>query len=331
MRGYSEVPLNDMFQTKQHLPGQDPALRSVLHAAAIVAASDVAVLVCGEAGTGKETLARGIHADSPRGDGPFVVMRCSALSEEAADALLFGQAPGGVAGAEQASRGQVQVADGGTLLLDEVAALPLGTQARLLRLIESGECLPNGAVQAVPVDVRIIAASERDLDAEVAAGHLSRELHLRLAVVPLSLPALRRRPADIPTLFDGFVEQAAAEYDLSPPRLKPAALALLRRHDWPGNLRELRNLAERLVILLAGREIGPENLPDEVRAPRTSGATDSPFGFRLPERGIALDALEADILSQALTRTAGNRTHAARMLGITRDTLLYRLKKHALR
>lgn len=320
-----------MTALDHHLQGQDPALRTVVHAARIVAAADVAVLVCGEPGTGKESLARGIHADSRRRSAPFICMHCGSLTEEIASSLLFGHRRNAFPGADSDRIGHLQEAQGGTLFLNEVGDLPPGTQSRLLRFIESGECLPAGALQPARVDVRIIAATNRDLAAEVTAGRFRRDLYLRLGIVPLTLPPLRERPGDIPGLLDGFCAEATEAYDLAPPGFHPAAMALLRQYAWPGNIRELRNLAERLVILLGGREVGPENLPREIRDERPLSNASSEHGFTLPEQGIVMDALEADILRQALARTAGNRTHAARLLGITRDTLLYRLKKHAMR
>jgi len=320
-----------MSAFERHLHGRDPALRTVLRAARILAATDVAVLVCGEPGTGKETLARAIHADSRRCCGPFVRMHCASLTDETANSLLFGHRRGAFPGADRDHPGHLADAHGGTLFLDEVSELPRDTQAKLLRFIESAECLPAGALAPVHLDVRIVAATTRELAAEAAAHRFSRDLYLRLSVVPLTLPPLHERGADIPILLDEFCAQAAKRYDLSPPRFQPAAIATLRRYAWPGNVRELRNLAERLVILFGGRAVGPENLPREIRSGDPVSMPASNYGFILPEQGIVLEALEADILRQALARTAGNRTHAARLLGISRDTLLYRLKKHALR
>ncbi len=215
--------------------------------------------------------------------------------------------------------------------LDEVAELPPGTQAKLLRFLESGEFLPIGEVTPARVDVRILAATDRDLSAEVAAVRFRQDLYFRLNIVPLTLPPLRDRSEEIRALLQYFLAQACAAYGLDLPRFDVVALRLLRAYAWPGNLRELRNFAERMVILLGGRSVTPENLPAEIRGLQSASGASSDSGFTLPQGGIVLDRLEADMIRQALCRTGGNRTHAARLLGISRDTFLYRLKKYAIR
>jgi DNA-binding NtrC family response regulator len=312
------------------MQGSSPAFLEVVNAARIVAATDVTVLLCGESGTGKELLARAIHAESPRAERSFLAMNCASLTEQLADSLLFGHRAGSCSGADTDNAGYIRSATGGTLFLDEVGELPLGTQAKLLRFLESGECLRIGEVTPVPVDVRIIAATSGDLSAEVAANRFHQDLWLRLNIVPLALPPLRERCDEIPKLLRHFVDQAAAAYDLAPPEFDKAALRLLRGYHWPGNLRELRNLAERMVILLAGRNVAAENLPAEIRSGGVHSSTASVGGFMLPAEGIVMEQLEADILRQALSRTDGNRSRAARLLGMSRYTLLYRLKKHAI-
>ena len=310
--------------------GSSPAFLEVVNAARVVAATDVTTLLCGETGTGKELLARAIHAESPRAARPFLCIYCASLTEQLADSLLFGHRKGAFTGADQDNAGYIRAAGSGTLFLDEVGELPLDTQAKLLRFLESGECLPIGEVTPVRVDVRIIAATSRDLSAEVAAGRFRQDLFFRLNIVPLVLPPLRERSEEVPEFLHAFLEQARKTYKLESPRFDKASLRLLRKYAWPGNIRELRNLAERMVILLSGRTLTPENLPAEIRSSASGPNAQSAGGFRLPAEGIVMEQLEADVIRQALSRTGGNRTRAARLLGISRDTLLYRLKKHSI-
>lgn len=309
------------------LIGSAPEFQALLRSAQIVAAVDVPVLIEGETGTGKELLARALHAASPRATGAFVAINCAALPEGLAEAELFGHRRGAFTDARHERAGYVRAAAGGTLFLDEVGELSLATQARLLRFLEHGEVQGVGEDAPTRVDVRVIAATNRDLAAEVQTGAFRRDLYYRLQVVPLTLPPLRARAEDVPALARHFVARFAERQGLSAPSFSPATLGRLREHAWPGNIRELRNLCERLCVLLPGRTIEPENLPAELRAPPAAqGGT----GFRLPAGGVDLEALEADMLRQALERTQGNKSRAARLLGLTRDTFLYRLKKYAI-
>jgi DNA-binding NtrC family response regulator len=322
-----EISMSAFDRTIQ---GSSPAFLEVINAARIVAATDVTALLSGETGTGKEFLARVIHAESPRAAKPFLTINCASLTEQLADSLLFGHRRGAFTAADSDNVGYIRSAGSGTLFLDEVGELPLATQARLLRFLESGECLPIGEVTPVRVDVRIIAATNRELSAEVAASRFRQDLFFRLNIVPLVLPPLRERSEEILGLFRYFVEQACETYKLEPPLFDTLSLRLLREYPWPGNVRELRNLAKRMVILLGGRDVTPDNLPAEIRTAGTVSDAESAGGFRLPAEGIVMDQLEADVIRQALARTAGNRSRAARLLGISRDTLLYRLKKHSI-
>jgi len=311
------------------LLGEAPALREVCNAARIVAATDVTVLIEGESGTGKELFARALHEHSRRAGAPFVSVNCAALPETLAESLLFGHARGAFTGAVAEHAGHVREADGGTLFLDELAELPMGVQAKLLRFLESGEFQPVGQARPGKADVRVVAATHRELRAEVSAGRFRADLYYRLAVVPLRLPSLRERGADVERLAQAFCEALAERHGVAAPRWSAAALSVLRRYDWPGNVRELRNLCERMVILCPGRTLGAENLPAELLA---GGGVieDTAAAFALPASGVRLDDLEQGLIRQALERTQGNRSRAARLLGITRDTLLYRLKKFAI-
>jgi DNA-binding NtrC family response regulator len=310
------------------LIGNSPELTAVLRAARLVAMTDAPVLIQGESGTGKELLAARVHTDSPRRSGPMITVNCAALPETLAESLLYGHRKGAFTGAVSDQPGYILQANGGTLFLDEIGDLPLAVQAKLLRFLESGECQPVGHSACVHADVRVIAATNRDLAADVTTGRFRQDLFYRLNVVPLSLPPLRTRGEDIALLLHHHAEQLAQRYDLAAPRFSRSALRQLHAYDWPGNVRELRNLCERLVILCGGREIQPENLPQEIRQPLSSKTQGN--GFNLPPEGVRLDELEVTLIRQALVQTEGNRSRAARLLGLTRDTFLYRLKKYAI-
>lgn len=310
----------------QDMIGASPEFLSVLRAARVVAATDATALVLGETGTGKELLARLIHHESRRAHGSWVAVNCAALPQDLIEAELFGYRRGAFTGAVTDRPGYIRQAQGGTLFLDEVAELPLGAQAKLLRFLEHGECQALGSDRPEPVDVRVLAATHRDLRHWVDAGRFREDLYYRLHVIPLELPPLRERPGDIGVLLDALTERLAARHGVSPPRFSAQARRVLVRHRWPGNVRELRNLCERCVVLFSGQIIGPEHLQLEARADTAADLPD----WQLPREGVQLDRLEAGLIRQALGRTRGNRTRAARLLGLTRDTLLYRIKKYAL-
>ncbi len=305
--------------------GQSPAFRRVLHAAQMVAATDATVLLLGESGTGKELLARVIHRDSARATRPFVAINCAGIPEGLIESELFGYRKGAFTGATQDSPGHVQAAAGGTLFLDEVSELPLPSQAKLLRFLESRECQSLGQRGSESVDVRVIAATNRDLRAAVTEGRFRADLYYRLCVVPLELPPLRDRGEDIEPLLEHFLASAAADHGLPVPRISAGARRALHAYAWPGNVRELRNLCVRLAILFQGGSIDLDNLPLEVRRGRDPA---SAWGFALPPTGINLQELEVDVIRQALAMAGGNKSRAARLLGLTRDTLLYRLQKY---
>ncbi|MGE0080406.1 MAG: sigma-54 interaction domain-containing protein [Thiohalomonadaceae bacterium] len=309
------------------LLGESPEFLAAVRSAQVAAATDVTVLLLGESGTGKEMLARAMHEGSRRSERPFMAINCAALPEALAESELFGHAKGAFTGALSASSGRIRAAEGGTLFLDEVGELPLAIQAKLLRFLETGEVQPVGETASRRADVRIIAATHRDLHREVQAGRFRADLYYRLNVIPLELPPLRERTGDIPLLLSAFTSQLSRQHGLDRPLYQADTLAMLERYSWPGNVRELRNLCERMVILFAGRRVTPQNLPHEIR---NEGRGADTAGFVLPTGGIHLEALEQTMIRQALERTQGNRSRAARLLGLTRDTLLYRLKKYAI-
>ncbi len=308
--------------------GQSPNFEALLRSAKMVAATDVTVLIVGETGTGKELLAKALQSHSPRADRPFITLNCAAMPEALVESELFGHRRGAFTGAVSNQTGRLQAADGGTLFMDEVDSLPFSVQAKLLRFLETGEIQPVGDSLAQSVDVRIIAATNTRLEEKIARGEFRKDLYYRLNVVPLEIPPLRERMGDIQLLMNHFLRQFAAEHKLPEPILPKPTLARLLGYAWPGNVRELRNVCERLSILLAGRVIEERNLPAEILNRHVA----APEGcFTLPEDGIDLEKMEIELIQQALNRTNGNRSRSARLLGISRDTLLYRMQKYNLR
>ena len=308
------------------LIGQSAVLQQLLNTADLLAVTDVTVLIEGATGTGKELLARALHQSSARSQRDFVAVNCASLPDGLVESQLFGHRKGAFTGADQDHKGFVQQAEGGTLFLDEVGELSLAAQARLLRFIEYGECQRLGDSQPIKTNVRILAATNRDLQQQVQSGEFREDLYFRLKVVPLELPALAQRIEDVPVLAQHFIQQIAAQYSLPAARLGRDAIKRLQAYSWPGNVRELRNLCESLVVLLQGKTtIEASNLPAHINADSLAHA-----GFKLPASGIKLDELEVDLLKQALQASAGNKSRAARLLGISRDVFLYRLKKYAI-
>ncbi len=307
---------------------QSPIFESVLRSVQIVAATEATTLILGESGTGKELIAQALHKGSRRVAAPYVAVNCATFSETLAESQLFGHKRGAFTSAQTDYAGMIRAANGGTLFLDEIAELSLAVQAKLLRFLETGEVLSLGDTQVERVNVRLVAATHRDLAQLVAIGQFRADLFYRLQVVPIELPPLRARQGDIDWLLARFMADFAQRYDVHLPRLTANARGIIRRHPWPGNVRELRNLAERLVILNAGRTVDVENLPHELRAADTA-VVQTPR-YDLPENGVDLEAIESDLLRQALARTGGNKSRAARLLNLSRDTFLYRLKKFSI-
>jgi len=307
--------------------GNSPALEALIRTARMVAAADVTVLIKGETGTGKEILAAAIQNDSPRANKAFITLNCAALPEGLVESELFGHKKGAFTGAVANKTGLLQAADGGTLFLDEVNSLPLSVQAKLLRFLESGECLAVGETKPEIVNVRIIAATNCDLSRQIQRGEFRQDLYFRLNVIPLELPTLQQRNEDIEALAKHFFTRFSEAHGLPAASFSRHAYKVLRAYAWPGNIRELRNVCERLSVLLAGKMIEVENLPHEFQR-KTQIQTNS--DFTLPQAGLNLDTLEAELIYQALSRTNGNRSQSARLLGISRDALLYRMQKHGL-
>ncbi|EIJ35488.1 sigma-54 interaction domain-containing protein [Thiothrix nivea] len=312
----------------EQLSSNSPTMREVLRAAMQVARTDACVLILGESGTGKERIARAIHAASPRQQQAFITVNCATLPNTLAESLLFGHTKGAFTGATDNNPGLIASADGGTLFLDEIGELPLALQPKLLRFLESGEILPVGKTRPQRVNVRVLAATHCDLAGMVAEGTFRGDLFHRINVIPLALPPLYQRKEDIGQLLRYFLTQFADQHRQPVSIMGQDAMSLLLEYRWPGNVRELRNLCEQLSILKSGQNIQPDDLLHALRHPVPTDTANNPF--KLPENGINLEEMERHLLIQALERTRNNKTQAARLLGISRDALNYRLKKHAL-
>jgi two-component system NtrC family response regulator len=304
--------------------GESPAMKDVFRTLSRVATSDATVLLRGESGTGKELAARAIHHGGARAEGPFVAVNCAAIPGTLMESELFGHVRGAFTGADSDRRGRFREADGGTIFLDEIGEMSPEDQVVLLRVLEDGEVRPVGAEKSGRVDVRLIAATNRDLDASLEDGTFRRDLYYRIAVVTVEMPPLRNRREDIPLLVDRFLEERGATAVRVTAEFERALLA----YSWPGNVRELENVIERALVLLAEPGVlGVGDLPPRIAAPDP----DRDFKPELPPEGVSLADVEKDLIRQAMNRTGGNQTRAARLLGITRQTLLYRLEKHGLR
>jgi DNA-binding NtrC family response regulator len=307
----------------QAIVGESPAWRALMEQVRRAGRRDVTVLVRGETGTGKELVAAALHAESARRDGPLVRFNCAALPDELASAELFGHARGAFTGASADRRGFFAQADGGTLVLDEIGELPSPAQAILLRALQNGEIQPVGG-KLQKVDVRLIACTNRDLPAEVAAGRFRADLYYRLAVIELVVPPLRERAADLPLLIEALRRRWAARLGVEDVRFAPALVAGLAARPWPGNVRELENAIVRILTLGEGGELGVAAL---ALLDGESGAVSSASPAPLRAQ---LDAFERQVLARVLAECAGNQSEAARRLGVTRTTLLDKLKRHGL-
>lgn len=307
--------------------GRSPAMRDVVDFIAKVATSDSStVLILGESGVGKEVVAQAIHAHGARAKFPFLEINCTAMPESLLESELFGHEKGAFTDARQRKQGLLELADRGTVLLDEIGDLPPGAQAKLLRFLETRTFKRVGGIRDISVDVRIIAATNRNLEQAVQDRSFRPDLFYRLNVIPLTISPLRDRPEDIEPLAQHFLDHFSTTLRRPPRTMSRDAVAVLERYGWPGNVREVRNVMERITILEEEPEIGPEHLPDELRP--GARVADLGLGLQLPAAGVDLEELEKDLLRQALERTRGNRTRAAQLLSLSRDTLRYRIEKY---
>jgi DNA-binding NtrC family response regulator len=309
----------------ENIIGSSSALMRALDVAARVAPTDATVLIRGETGTGKELVAKAMHFQSARRDRPFVTINCAAIPRELLESELFGYMKGAFTGALTHKKGKAEIADGGTMLLDEIGEMPMELQVRVLRLIQEREIEKIGARTPTKVDVRIIAATHRNLEAMVKDGVFREDLYYRLLVVPIELPSLRERRSDIPDLVWHFLEKAKRKHNRSDVTLNSDLLPIFSNYSWPGNVRQLENGIERMVLLSGGPEITHKDLPDFLLV---GGPSNVAPKVELPDEGINLDAVEKDLIMRALERFGGNQTRAANFLNMSRRTLAYRLKKH---
>jgi transcriptional regulator with AAA-type ATPase domain len=318
------APIDDAYE---------PTMARVHRLVELVARGRLSVLLLGETGAGKEVMAERIHRSSPRSERPFVRIHCAALPETLLESELFGHERGAFTGATQTKVGLLETADGGTLLLDEVGELPLVTQAKLLRVLETREILRLGAVKSSIVDVRFIAATNRDLEELIEQGKFRRDLYYRLNGISIAIPPLRERIDEIPTLAQQFIAQACREMGWPMAKISADAMAVLASHAWPGNVRELRNAMERAVMLSGGRDIQVAHVAQTSPSKRPTSAASVPkASSTLPpskaDLRAELAALEKQRIVEALQASGGNQRRAAEILGISRRTLLARLDEH---
>jgi two-component system response regulator AtoC len=314
--------------------GESPAMREMLELAHKVAESEVSsVLLQGESGTGKDLVAKAIHYHSSRANAPFIAINCAALPGTLIESELFGYEKGAFTDAKARKEGLFEQAEGGTLFLDEIGELELSLQAKLLRVLEEGSFRRVGGLKDLPLDVRVIAASNRDLRSEGEAGRFRSDLFYRLSVIQIDIPPLRERGEDVELLAQHYLASFKERLRKNIDSISEEASEAFRNYEWPGNVRELRNVIERAMILEDGDEISAKYLPRALSddgQPQLASATDGSVQsshFRLPPKGVALEDVEMSLVRQAIERSDGNQTKAAELLGISRDQLRYRLKK----
>jgi DNA-binding NtrC family response regulator len=315
----------------RHIIGRSPPIQKVFATIERAGPVKTTVLVTGESGTGKEMVARALHEASPRRSGPLLALNCGAIPENLIESTLFGHERGAFTGAERAARGYFRDADGGTLLLDEIGELPLGLQSKLLRVLEDGAVTPVGTTAPHKVDVRIVAATNRELEDEVKEGSFRQDLFYRLNIVRIDLPPLRERRDDLPLLTRFFLDEICRTNAFEPREIDPSLLEAFARYDWPGNVRELRNALESLVILSGHRTLTADDLPAKFFKDAPAGAATGDDASETSESELNLTKLSKQTILKALEACRGNRTEAAKQLGISRRTLHRRLNDFGLR
>ena len=320
----TEVQARQRFQ---HIIGQSASMQKVFETVAQVSALSANVLIEGESGTGKEMIARAIHSNGSRANGPFLPVNCAAIPENLLESELFGYVRGAFTDARKDRRGLFQEASGGILFLDEISEMPLTLQAKLLRVLEDKEVRPLGANHAAKVDARVLSASNQNLEQLVQAGRFRQDLFYRLNVIRIELPPLRRRRADIPLLVQFFIDKFARAADRRLEGIEPDALAALKSHTWPGNIRELEHTIERAVLLGKGGAIRVDDLP----APVTARAESAFVLDQAVARQLTLHDLEREYIGRVLQNAQGNKTEAARILGVDRTTLYRKLEEYKLK
>ncbi|HZT60801.1 MAG TPA: sigma-54 dependent transcriptional regulator [Pyrinomonadaceae bacterium] len=314
--------------------GRSPAIKEMLALARKVAESEVSsVLLQGESGTGKDLVAKAIHYASRRSDSPFVAINCAAIPSTLIESELFGYEKGAFTDAKARKEGLFEQAEGGTLFLDEIGELELGLQAKLLRVLEEGAFRRVGGLKDIPLDVRVVAASNRDLKSESTQGRFREDLYYRLSVIQIDIPPLRERGDDILLLAEYYLQALGGSLRRGVRSLSPEVAEALRRYAWPGNVRELRNVVERVLILEEGETVTKKYLPPNVaadvgkQAPAADGQTSVDEIVKLPPAGVSVEEVELSLVRQAMERAGGVQKRAAQLLGLSRDQLRYRLKK----
>lgn len=316
----------------ESLIGESTTLANVIDSASRAARTDAPVLITGETGTGKELLAKAIHFNSRRRERPFVTVNCGAIPRELVESELFGHVKGAFTGAVAHKQGRAEMADNGTLFLDEIGEMPPEMQVRLLRLVQDGEIQKVGAINMTSVDVRIVAATHRNLGELIKNGAFREDLYYRLAVVPIELPPLRKRVEDIPEFVQYFFKQSKEKHHREELRLPASLIAHFKHYDWPGNVRQLVNCIVRLVVLATGPEITLSDLPEFLQSPAPAAAGTSvshESGLGLEDK--TLDAVERKVILEALEKFKWNQTRAAQYLGVTRKILRGRLAKYGIK
>ncbi|WP_003544475.1 sigma-54-dependent transcriptional regulator [Desulfotomaculum nigrificans] len=330
-----EVEVNflrsELSQKYDRIVGNSQAIQDVCTLIEKVADSNATVLITGESGTGKEVTALTIHQLSSRRDKPFVPINCAALPESLLESELFGHEKGAFTGAVARKLGRFELANEGTLFLDEITEMPLSMQVKLLRVLQEKTFERVGGTESIQVDVRVIAATNRDPMECIKKGTFREDLYYRLNVLPIKLPPLRERVEDIPLLVMHFLKKFNPSKE---PAISPDAMGLLSTYQWPGNIRELQNVIERAVILSQGQEIKPYHLPKEIQKTDTNKGSEeqnTSLVINFPDQGISLEELEKELILKALEKSNGNQTKASQLLGITRSALLYRAQKYQIK
>jgi DNA-binding NtrC family response regulator len=309
--------------------GDSAAMRDVFRLVEKIAPTNSTVLIRGESGTGKELVARAVHSRSNRAARPFFALNCAAIPENLLESELFGHEKGSFTGADARKIGLFEAASGSTLFLDEIGDLTLPLQGKILRALQEKEVKRVGGNETIPVDVRVVAATNRDLTAMMKAGQFREDLFYRLNVIPVELPPLRERSSDVRALVLRFLDKANASHGTSVTTVSPEAMELLVRHGWPGNVRQLESVVERAVLLCEGNLVTPADLPSEVRLNTAPAAR--PYGFDIPADGIDIEEFERQLIVQAMEKSGWVIAKAARLLGLTYRTLQYRLEKFGLK
>ncbi len=312
--------LQDKFRF-ENIVGQSPQMRQVFELIAKVSKTNSNVLILGESGTGKELVAKALHYNSPFKEGPFLAVQSAAIPSNLLESELFGYEKGAFSGAYKTKAGMFELADGGTIFLDEIGEMSFEMQAKILRVIQEKEFTPVGGIKPVKVFVRIIAATNLDLERQVLEKKFREDLYYRLNVISIQLPPLRERKEDIPLLVDFFLKK----YNQADCQISPEVWKVFSQYFWPGNVRELENIIERGLVLKKKKLLGLEDLPAKLT--QDSQLSGNDFLKELPEGGVKLEELEKDLIKKALQKSQGNQTQAAKLLGLTRATLIYRMEK----